>query len=157
MAAKQQQILKYIQEYSQERLYPPSAHEIAEKFGMTRDGAVWHLRNLREDGLVNWEDWDMHRTLHVVSLRQTPVLAQPHPQSKAAPITEAQRAILDCIAFHQEKHGRPPTLRQIGQVVGMSTGGVRYRLKALVRLGLIDYEANQHRTLRIKDGQYGRM
>jgi SOS-response transcriptional repressor LexA len=156
MAAKQQQILDYIQAYSQERLYPPSAHEIAEKFGMTRDGAVWHLRNLREDGLVNWEDWDMHRTLHVVSLRPTPVPVQSPPPQQATVITDAQWAILDCIAFHQDKHGRPPTLRQIGQVVGMSTGGVRYRLKALVRLGLIEYEANQHRTLRIKEGTYGR-
>ncbi|MGA2152707.1 MAG: LexA family transcriptional regulator, partial [Geobacteraceae bacterium] len=49
-------------------------------------------------------------------------------------ITQRQKMVLDFIADHLERHGYPPTLREIGGHLGVSgTLGVMKHLDALER------------------------
>ncbi len=52
------------------------------------------------------------------------------------PLSERQRRILEFIARFQQRHGYPPTVREIGQEVGISsTSVVDYNLRSLERQG----------------------
>ncbi|MGE5620643.1 MAG: transcriptional repressor LexA [Sphingomonadaceae bacterium] len=54
------------------------------------------------------------------------------------PLSERQRRILDFIASFQQHHGYPPTIREIGQEVGISsTSVVDYNLRSLENQGYL--------------------
>ena len=75
-----------------------------------------------------------------------------HPPSAPPPLTQRQRAVLDCIRAALEREARPPTLREIGAAVGIrSTNGVSDHLKALEAKGYIDRTSFRSRGLRILD------
>lgn len=64
-------------------------------------------------------------------------------------LTRRQQALLTAILDHDRAHGRPPTIREIGDAVGISsTNGVTDHLKALERKGYIERGDNQSRALR---------
>jgi len=53
-------------------------------------------------------------------------------------LTSRQAEALDVISEHIDKHGRPPTLREIGDAMGIgSTNGVSDHLRALERKGFL--------------------
>jgi len=75
-----------------------------------------------------------------------------HHPGDAPPLTQRQRAVLDCIRAAIQREGRPPTLREIGAAVGIrSTNGVNDHLKALEAKGYIDRTSFRSRGLRILD------
>ena len=79
------------------------------------------------------------------------------PPGSAPPLTQRQRAVLDCIRDALTREGRPPTLREIGAEVGIrSTNGVSDHLKALEAKGYIDRTSFRSRGLRILDPRAGR-
>lgn len=64
-------------------------------------------------------------------------------------ITDRQRAVLDYIATCIDERGYPPTLREIGNHLGIkSTNGVNDHLRALERKGYLTREDMKSRTLR---------
>jgi len=60
---RQQEVLAAIVELSDER--PPTVRELGDRLGMSANGALRHLKALRDKGLVTWEDRSP-RTLRVV-------------------------------------------------------------------------------------------
>lgn len=69
-----------------------------------------------------------------------------------ARLTERQRKILDFIIDYYEEHGYPPSIREIGKKVGItSTSVVNYNLNRLVELGLLSREPNKSRGIRLTD------
>lgn len=57
--------------------------------------------------------------------------------------------VLRCIARHQAEHGWAPTLREIGEAVGLSsTSTVQWHLKELERLGFIE-RGSRERQIRL--------
>ncbi len=65
-------------------------------------------------------------------------------------LTERQRAVLDFISSSIERRGYPPTLREIGNHLGIrSTNGVNDHLRALERKGYLTREDMKSRTLRL--------
>jgi repressor LexA len=65
-------------------------------------------------------------------------------------LTARQKQVLDFIASHLESHGFPPTLREIGQHLGVSgTLGVIKHLDALERKGLIRKTAGSSRGISV--------
>jgi len=65
-------------------------------------------------------------------------------------LTPRQRAVLECIKDSIARDGRPPTLREIGAEVGISsTNGVNDHLKALESKGYLARESGRSRGLRI--------
>lgn len=53
-------------------------------------------------------------------------------------LTDKQERVLDFISHYIHEHDRPPTMREIGQAIAISsTNGVRYVLDALVRKGYL--------------------
>lgn len=64
------------------------------------------------------------------------------------PETSARRvAILRAVATHQARHGRPPSLREIGAVVGItSTSVTHYHLRRMAAEGLV--ERGRHQAAR---------
>ena len=73
------------------------------------------------------------------------------PTSTAArdPLTNRQRQVLDCITGSISERGYPPTLREIGEIMGIrSTNGVNDHLKALERKGYLVREDLKSRALK---------
>jgi repressor LexA len=65
------------------------------------------------------------------------------------PLTKRQQLALDCISQSIDRRGYPPTMREIGEFMGIrSTNGVNDHLKALERKGYIQREDLKSRTLR---------
>ncbi len=64
-------------------------------------------------------------------------------------LTDRQRQILDFITKRIQEQGYPPTIREIGEEMGIkSTNGVNDHLKALERKGFLQREGLKSRALR---------
>lgn len=71
-------------------------------------------------------------------------------------ITDRQRAVLTYVADSITERGYPPTLREIGNHLGIkSTNGVNDHLRALERKGYLTREDMKSRTLRVLRGPDG--
>ncbi len=69
-------------------------------------------------------------------------------------LSERQQRIYEFITKFMREKGRPPTIREIGGYVGISsTSVVNYNLNILVREGLIQREKEVSRGLRVVGGQ----
>lgn len=72
-------------------------------------------------------------------------------------LTERQRAVLEYISLSIADRGYPPTLREIGNHLGIrSTNGVNDHLRALERKGYLTREDMKSRTLRLVRTPEGR-
>ncbi|HEY3281957.1 MAG TPA: transcriptional repressor LexA [Armatimonadota bacterium] len=70
----------------------------------------------------------------------------------AKSITPRQKRILDYIAQHSQERGYPPTVREIGEAVGLrSSSTVHSHLKSLQRLGFIVRDAALTRAIRVPE------
>jgi len=68
-------------------------------------------------------------------------------------LTDRQREILEFVNAHVERCGYPPTVREIGQAVGLtSPSTVHAHLAKLERAGLIRRDATKPRALEVVDG-----
>jgi repressor LexA len=67
-------------------------------------------------------------------------------------VTERQRAILDYLRGFVEEHGYPPTVREIGEAVGLrSPSTVHAHLAQLERAGLLRRDPTKPRALELTD------
>jgi repressor LexA len=65
------------------------------------------------------------------------------------PATDRQRRILDVIRAFTAEHGYPPSVREIGELVGLSSSStIHAHLKALERRGMISRDPTKPRALR---------
>lgn len=72
--------------------------------------------------------------------------------SKQKPLSKRQQNILDYIAEYMKEHLRPPTIREIGKAVDISsTSVVNYNLTKLTERGLLQREAEVSRGLRLTE------
>jgi repressor LexA len=70
-------------------------------------------------------------------------------ESLEKPATERQRRILEVIRDFTADHGYPPSVREIGERVGLSSSStIHAHLKALERRGLISRDPTKPRALR---------
>ncbi len=76
----------------------------------------------------------------------------PRAYDQAVPLSPRQAETLRLIADYVEKHGYPPSLREIALDLGVrSTEAVRAKLRALQRYGKIKVEPGKARGLRVLD------
>jgi repressor LexA len=76
-------------------------------------------------------------------------VSNPDEPNEKEPLTDRQRAVLDFISQSIERRGYPPTLREIGEHMGIrSTNGVNDHLKALEKKGYLEREDLKSRALR---------
>jgi repressor LexA len=72
-----------------------------------------------------------------------------HVDDVKEPLTDRQKAVLEFIGQSIESRGYPPTLREIGEHMGIrSTNGVNDHLKALEKKGYLEREDLKSRALR---------
>lgn len=65
------------------------------------------------------------------------------------PTTERQEAILACIDAFTSEHGYPPSVREIGERVGLSSSStIHSHLKTLERRGMLQRDATKPRAMR---------
>ncbi len=68
------------------------------------------------------------------------------------PLTESQLRVYEFIRDHIQSEGRPPTVREIGEALGISsTNGVRDALLILERKGYIRREKNLSRAIELTE------
>lgn len=76
----------------------------------------------------------------------------PDGPADEAGLTNRQRAILDMIRSTVEERGYPPSVREIGEGVGLtSPSSVAHQLAALERLGYLRRDPNRPRALVVAD------
>lgn len=76
----------------------------------------------------------------------------PDGPADASGLTQRQRAILDVIRSSVEERGYPPSVREIGEGVGLtSPSSVAHQLATLVRLGHLRRDPNRPRALVVAD------
>lgn len=67
-------------------------------------------------------------------------------------LTESQRRVYEFVREHIQSEGRPPTVREIGEALGISsTNGVRDGLLILERKGYIRREKNLSRAIELTE------
>ncbi len=67
----------------------------------------------------------------------------------APTLTDRQQSVLDVLRQHVAQHGYPPTVREIGEVLGMaSSSTVHSHLAALERAGIIERDPTKPRALK---------
>lgn len=66
------------------------------------------------------------------------------------PLTHRQRTVLDFVGEYRRRRGFPPTLREIGEGIGLpNISAVRGHVTALLKKGYITKEDNKARSIRI--------
>jgi repressor LexA len=75
----------------------------------------------------------------------------PDPSPDAAGITPRQRRILEVIRDSVERRGYPPSVREIGEAVGLtSPSSVSYQLATLQKKGLLRRDPNRPRAVDVR-------
>jgi repressor LexA len=78
------------------------------------------------------------------------------PKKSSRSITVRQRRILEVISESVEQRGYPPSVREIGQAVGLaSASSVAYQLGVLEQKGYLRREANRPRAVDIRQSSGG--
>src|SRR5881628_414519 len=79
---------------------------------------------------------------------ETAMAAADEPASRQSTLTERQRKILAMIRETVAEHGYPPSIREIGEAVGLtSPSSVHSQLEALQRKGFIRRDPTKPRTI----------
>lgn len=82
-----------------------------------------------------------------------PVVADPAVAE--ATLTPRQRGVLEFIRRSVRERGYPPSIREIGDAVGLtSTSSVAHQLRTLERKGLLKRDHNRPRAVNIQDGDH---
>jgi repressor LexA len=84
---------------------------------------------------------------------ERPATVIEHMFAEGGPmVTERQRAILEYLHEYVDQHGYPPTVREIGQAVGLrSPSTVHAHLAQLERAGLLRRDPTKPRALELTD------
>lgn len=81
-------------------------------------------------------------------LRAISAVVGAMPEVFAPDLTPRQRRIMEFVRTWGEEHGYPPSVREIGQAVGLvSPSSVAYQLKALERKGYLRRDPNRPRAV----------
>ncbi|MCO1659511.1 transcriptional repressor LexA [Pseudonocardia humida] len=83
--------------------------------------------------------------------RTAQVSAFPDPQVGPAGLTPRQRKVLDVIRDWVDRFGYPPSVREIGDAVGLtSTSSVHHQLRTLERKGYLRRDPNRTRAVDVR-------
>lgn len=75
----------------------------------------------------------------------------PDPPAEPAGLTPRQRKVLEVIRDWVERFGYPPSVREIGDAVGLtSTSSVHHQLRALERKGYLRRDPNRTRAVDVR-------
>jgi len=76
----------------------------------------------------------------------------PDVGADSAALTPRQRKVLEVIRDSVERRGYPPSMREIGELVGLtSTSSVAHQLTTLQRKGYLRRDANRPRAVEVRD------
>jgi repressor LexA len=85
------------------------------------------------------------------SARGASVSEIPDGPPDAAGLTPRQRRVLEVIRDSVERRGYPPSMREIGEAVGLtSTSSVAHQLSTLERKGFLRRDANRPRAVEVR-------
>jgi hypothetical protein len=103
---------------------------------------------VRIDNLLSWPADE--ETLPAIRALVTAALNPPPVDDNRPPLTVAQDRMLDFIRSFRDSHGIPPTTREIGTALGItSPNGVRGHLMALQKKGYLKSTPLKSRTLAV--------
>lgn len=67
----------------------------------------------------------------------------------ATQLDDTNRRIIDFVRSYHRRAGHAPSLQEIGDHLGMTKQGARWRINHLVAAGLLDRQPGQPRTLSV--------
>ncbi|GIH13750.1 hypothetical protein Raf01_19220 [Rugosimonospora africana] len=124
-------------------------------------GQAAHERAARESGVREPTSLDARRRAGGRSERRTVAAAAPLravtsmstgiPEALSEELTARQKRILEFIRGWVEHHGYPPSVREIGEAVGLvSPSSVAYQLKELEKKGYLRRDPNRPRAVDVR-------
>ncbi|MET7374805.1 MULTISPECIES: transcriptional repressor LexA [Micromonospora] len=85
------------------------------------------------------------------AVRQVTPVVSAFPDPATVDLTARQRRILEFIRNWVERHGYPPSVREIGEAVGLvSPSSVAYQLKELEKKGFLRRDPNRPRAVDVR-------
>ncbi|MEV4822368.1 transcriptional repressor LexA [Micromonospora sp. NPDC049274] len=85
------------------------------------------------------------------AVRQVTPVVSAFPDPATVDLTARQRRILEFIRTWVERHGYPPSVREIGEAVGLvSPSSVAYQLKELEKKGFLRRDPNRPRAVDVR-------
>ncbi|GAA3716388.1 transcriptional repressor LexA [Gordonia hankookensis] len=97
----------------------------------------------------------IHETAHAPDDTSDPAPVVADPEAAEAALTARQRGVLEFIRQSVRERGYPPSIREIGDAVGLtSTSSVAHQLRTLERKGLLKRDHNRPRAVNIQDGDH---
>jgi repressor LexA len=88
-------------------------------------------------------------------IRPVTAVVSAFPDLVAADLTQRQRRILEFIRSAVDRNGYPPSVREIGEAVGLvSPSSVAYQLKELERKGYLRRDPNRPRAVDVRPPSY---
>ena len=76
---------------------------------------------------------------------------EPDPSGSGPALTPRQRKVLEVIRDHVERQGYPPSVREIGDAVGLtSTSSVAHQMRVLEKKGFLRRDPNRPRALDVR-------
>jgi repressor LexA len=136
-----------------------NSHESSMLLGDEERERHFNNRTLGESDLVDYLTW--REIFHTPVQYSAAFVARGQGTQETIvrqPLTARQQQALDYISTCLDKRGYPPTLREIGEHMGIrSTNGVNDHLKALERKGYLVREELKSRALRPVDFEDGKV
>jgi repressor LexA len=156
LSSQQVRILQFIDDETAATGRSPSIRTIAAAIGVSSPASVHaQLKRLEEGGYL----WRVSQRPPVMkvdfngawSSSQVESAGHDHEGAEAASrLTSRQRLILDVIRASVSERGRPPSIREIGKAVGLtSTSSVHSQLEALQRKGFIRRNPTKPRAIEV--------
>lgn len=151
----QTRILQFISDRTATTGRSPSIRQIARAVGRSAASVHAQMKSLEDGGYL----WRVSDRPPIVKVNFDRVWAQPsHSRSAgtaqgeepAAPLTTRQQRILQVIHDTVVERGYPPSIREIGEAVGLtSSSSVHAQLEALQRKGYIRRDTNRPTAIEV--------
>jgi repressor LexA len=157
LSAQRRQILQVIKDHTEAKGWSPSIRTIGAKVGLRSTASVqYHLRVLEEQGYLRRISAkpriiEVNFTGKWAKTSKAPPSAASRDNLTSRNITARQRQILEVLRQGLEERGYPPSIREIGEAVGLtSSSSVHAQLEALQRKGYIYRDPTKPRTIQVR-------
>jgi repressor LexA len=148
----QTRILRVIEDHTAASGRSPSIRQLTAAVGLRSPASVHaQLKRLEHAGyLRRVSDKPPLMEVNFTGAWATPPVETKEPVSRQSTLTERQRKILAMIRETVAEHGYPPSIREIGEAVGLtSPSAVHMQLEALERKGFIRRDPTKPRTIAV--------
>jgi repressor LexA len=148
---RQEQMLTAIRTSTAALGRAPSVRELGAAIGLTSSASVHrNLAELQRKGYIRREPSNPRKITVLRAADRVKTDGPSTHRSSTRGLTKRQQQVLQLIEEFRSDHGYPPSIREIGQALTLSTSRVHDLLKALEQKGYIRRDPAKRRALEVE-------